>query len=274
MSQPKILILRAPGTNCDEETCHAFQRAGGTPRQLHVNGLLEQPGILTDYQVLCIPGGFSYGDDVGAGKIFATQIRHHLADTLRGFRDVGKLILGICNGFQVLIKCGLLDTDDSQGPAATLAWNDSGRFIDCWVQLQVRQNGQPCVYLNGIERLYLPVAHAEGKFVTRDAATLDRLRQAGQLVLRYVSADDNPNGPQGNPNGSMQDVAGMCDSTGRVFGLMPHPERHIDPTQHPNWTRRNADPDQTGPNQTGPNQTGPAEGDGLQLFRNAVEYFR
>ncbi len=269
MPKPKILILRSPGTNCDEETAYAFQRAGGAPERLHVNRLLEQPDVAADYQAICIPGGFSYGDDVAAGRILANQIRHHLADMLSEFRDAGKLILGICNGFQVLIKCGLLDTDDSQGPAATLAWNDSGRFIDCWVQLRVHQKQQPCVYLDGIEQLYLPVAHAEGKFVTRDAATLNRLQQAGQLVLRYQAPGDNPNGPQGNPNGSMEDVAGMCDSTGRVFGLMPHPERHIDPTQHPNWTRRNA-----GPASNGSASMDLPEGDGLQLFRNAVEYFR
>ena len=269
MNQPKILILRAPGTNCDEETAYAFARAGGAPRSIHVNRLLAQPDVVTDYQVLCIPGGFSYGDDVAAGKIFANQICRHLADAFAVFRDAGKLILGICNGFQVLIKCGLLDTDDSQGPAATLAWNDSGRFIDCWVRLHVHTDGPPCVYLEGIEQLYLPVAHAEGKFVTRDVATLDRLQQAGQLVLRYQPPGGDPRGHHGNPNGSMQDVAGMCDHTGRVFGLMPHPERHIDPTQHPSWTRRDLSTDQTGPD---PHDQ--AEGDGLQLFRNAVEYFR
>jgi len=269
MSQPKILILRAPGTNCDAETAYAFERAGGTPQCIHLNRLLEQPGIVADYQVLCIPGGFSYGDDVAAGRIFANQIRHHLADTLQAFRAAGKLILGICNGFQVLIKCGLLDTDDSQGPAATLAWNDSGRFIDCWVPLRVHADGLACVYLAGIEGLYLPVAHAEGKFVTRDTETLDHLQQAGQLVLRYRSADDNPSGLDGNPNGSLRDVAGMCDSTGRVFGLMPHPERHIDLTQHPSWTRQNA-----GSDQKNADRKDRAEGDGLQLFRNAVKYFQ
>jgi len=231
--------------------------------------LLEQPDLASDYQVLCLPGGFSYGDDVAAGKIFANQIRHHLADTLHAFRDAGKLILGICNGFQILIKCGLLDTDDSQGSAATLAWNDSGRFIDCWVPLQVRAEGPPCVCLTGIERLYLPVAHAEGKFVTRDAETLDRLEQAGQLVLRYGSADEHRCGLPGNPNGSMRDVAGMCDRTGRIFGLMPHPERYVDPTQHPRWTRR-----QDGPDQADATHDGHDEGEGLRLFRNAVEYFR
>jgi phosphoribosylformylglycinamidine synthase I len=260
MSHPNILILRAPGTNCNEETAFAFERAGGAPQCIHVNRLLEQPELLADYQVLCIPGGFSYGDDVAAGKIFANQMRHHLAEPLQAFRDAGKLILGICNGFQVLIKCGLLDTDDSQGPAATLAWNDSGRFIDCWVELQAEQKQSPCVYLDGIERLYLPVAHAEGKFVTRDRATLERLQQSGQLVLRYQSADE----PDGNPNGSQQDVAGICDTTGRVFGLMPHPERYIETTQHPSWTRSSASA----------SKNDEPEGDGLQIFRNAVRYFQ
>lgn len=269
MSQPNILILRAPGTNCDAETAFAFERAGGKSQRIHLNRLLERSDMLADYQVLCIPGGFSYGDDVAAGRIFANQIRHHLADTLSAFRDSGKLILGICNGFQVLIKCGLLDTDDSQGPAATLTWNDSGRFIDCWVPLQVRAEGPPCVCLAGIERLNLPVAHAEGKFVTRDVETLDRLQQSGQLVLRYGSAADNACGLHGNPNGSLRDVAGICDRTGRVFGLMPHPERHIDPTQHPSWTRQ-----QDSPVQASLTHADQAEGDGLQVFRNAVEYFQ
>ena len=260
MSHPNILIIRAPGTNCNEETAFAFERAGGAPQCIHVNRMLEQPELLVDYQVLCIPGGFSYGDDVAAGKIFANQMRHHLAEPLQAFRDAGKLILGICNGFQVLIKCGLLDTDDSQGPAATLAWNDSGRFIDCWVELQAEQKQSPCVYLDGIERLYLPVAHAEGKFVTRDRATLERLQQSGQLVLRYQSADE----PDGNPNGSQQDVAGMCDMTGRVFGLMPHPERYIETTQHPSWTRSSASA----------SKNDEPKGDGLQIFRNAVRYFQ
>jgi phosphoribosylformylglycinamidine synthase len=197
------------------------------------------------YQVLCIPGGFSYGDDVAAGRIFANQLRHHLADALATFRDAGKLILGVCNGFQVLIKSGLLDSDDRAGQGATLTWNASGHFQDQWVRL--RTTGEACVFLAGIELLELPIAHAEGQFRARDEATLDRLEAAGQLMLRYVH----------NPNGAQRDVAGICDTSGRVFGLMPHPERYIDPTQHPQWTRR-------------PPQT---EGQGLAIFRNAVRYF-
>ncbi len=253
MSQPKIIILRAPGTNCDAETAHAFRLAGGLPEVFHLNRFLEEPRVTADYQVLCIPGGFSYGDDVAAGKIFANQIRHHLADALQEFREAGKLILGICNGFQVLIKSGLLDTDDANGPAASLTWNDSGRFIDRWVGLQT--SGNRCVFLQGVETLVLPIAHAEGKFVVRDEASLGHFEQNGQLVLCYANVD-GVTSPH-NPNGAIADVAGMCDITGRVFGLMPHPERFVDFTQHPQWTRC----EERG------------EGQGLAMFRNAVRYF-
>jgi len=253
MSQPRILILRAPGTNCDVETAFAFEQAGGKAESLHLNRLLESPQLAADYQILCIPGGFSFGDDVAAGRIFANQIRHHLADVMQEFRAAGKLVLGICNGFQVLIKSGLLDTDDDSGPTASLSWNDSGRYLARWVQ--VKADNKKCVFLAGCENLFLPIAHAEGKFVARDEAAFQKLEQAGQLVLRYCQQENNTD--DYNPNGSLGDVAGMCDQTGRVFGLMPHPERFIDPTQHPQWTRL-------------PKQN---EGAGLQLFRNAVRYF-
>lgn len=253
MAQPRILILRAPGTNCDAETGHAFELAGGSPDIVHVNRLLESPALIADYQVLCIPGGFSYGDDVAAGKILANQIRHHLADVLAEFRAAGKLILGICNGFQVLIKSDLLDVDDDQGPTASLTWNDSGRFMDRWVGL--RNVGDRCVFLQGITDFTLRITCAEGKFVTRDAESLARLEANGQLVLRYapVAGVQEPY----NPNGSMGNVAGLCDKSGRVFGLMPHPESYIDFTQHPHWTRR----------------SDRGEGQGLAIFRNAVRYF-
>ena len=254
MTSPRVLILRAPGTNCDEETAHAFALAGGAPERWHVNRLLEQPQLLADFQILCIPGGFSYGDDIAAGRILGNQIRHHLSDTLQAFRDAGKLILGICNGFQVLLKTELLVPFDAAGPLATLAANDSGQFIDRWVRLAT--SGNKCIFLSGIDELELPIAHGEGKFVPRDEATLARLRDNGQLVLRYA-ASKSPVPYPANPNGAIDDVAGICDETGRVFGLMPHPERFVDPTQHPTWTR------------------GPARevGEGLAVFRNAVRYF-
>jgi phosphoribosylformylglycinamidine synthase I len=253
MAQPRILILRAPGTNCDAETAHAFELAGGAAEVLHINRLLDSPRAALQYQVLCIPGGFSYGDDVAAGRILGNQIRHHFADAMREFREAGKLILGICNGFQVLIKSGLLDVDDAAGPSASLTWNDSGKFMDRWVGL--RNVGQRCVFLQGVSDLVLRITCAEGKFVTRDAKSLAQLEQNGQLVLRYA----NTGGMQVpfNPNGSMADVAGICDLSGRVFGLMPHPESYIDFTQHPQWTRL----EERG------------EGQGLAVFRNAVRYF-
>ena len=278
MSRPNVLILRAPGTNCDKETAFAFETAGATTESLHVNRLLESPAVLDRFQILCIPGGFSFGDDVAAGQILAVQMRHHLAGRLADFKAAGKLILGICNGFQVIIKSGILLDDEPSpasrpslrdgarpGPPATLTYNDSGKYEDRWVRLGVAS--EKCVFLRGIERMYLPVAHGEGKFIARDAAALARLEAAGQLALRYVPLAPCPGrgaGGEGshlpfpdNPNGSMADVAGVCDVTGRVLGLMPHPERHLDPTHHPRWTRGEAGP----------------VGDGLQVFINAVQYF-
>jgi phosphoribosylformylglycinamidine synthase len=252
--QPRVLVLRAPGANCDEETAFAFEQAGAVAHRVHLNRWLESPRLAAEFQIVCLPGGFTYGDDLGSGRIFANQLRHHLSDSLTEFRDAGKLILGICNGFQILIKSGLLDSDDEQGPGATLTWNASGRFIDRWVNLRVA--GDRSVFLRGIERMFLPVAHAEGQFVGRDQPTLDRLEHTGQLVLRYC--ENGCKQQPYNPNGAARDVAGMCDASGRVFGLMPHPERFIVRTQHPQWTRLTAF----------------NEGEGLQLFRNAVTYFR
>lgn len=265
MAIPRVLILRAPGSNCDQETAFAFATAGAQPETVHLNRLLENPRLAADYQILGIPGGFSYGDDISAGRIFGNQIRHHLRDTLHEFKAAGKLILGICNGFQILIKSGILLPDRADEPQATLTLNDSGKFEDRWIWL--RTAGSKCVFLQGIESMYLPIAHAEGKFIARDQATLKQLEAGQQLALRYDLPQDGGSAPaltaDGllpyplNPNGAQLNVAGLCDESGRVFGLMPHPERHIDPTHHPRWTRE------------------PRErGDGLAVFENAVRYFK
>lgn len=260
--KPRVLILRAPGTNCDQETAFAFEQAGSQTETVHLNRLLENPKLAAGFQILAIPGGFSYGDDISAGRIFGNQIRQHLRDCFEEFKAAGKLIIGICNGLQILVKSGVLLPDKAAEPIATLTLNDSGKFEDRWVNLQV--SGDKCVFLRGVERMYLPIAHAEGKFVARDQATLKKLDQAGQLVLRYCLADSpspKPPAPSPlayphNPNGAQLNVAGLCDETGRVFGLMPHPERHIDPTHHPRWTRQKQE-----------------RGDGLAIFENAVRYF-
>lgn len=266
MPQPRVLILRAPGTNCDEETAFAFERAGAVAERVHVDRLIENPALRDRYQVLCLPGGFSYGDDIAAGRILATRLRGHLAELVDAFVHGrgDRLVLGICNGMQVLMRLGVLTEGvdvSGGGAAATLTWNDNGRFEDRWVHLAVDQT--PCVFLRGVERMYLPMAHAEGKFVAANQETLDQLRQQGRLALRYADGADG--GVQdevlpfpANPNGAQANVAGVCDASGRVFGLMPHPERHVDPTQHPFWTRRSEQP---------------SEGDGMVMFRNAVEWF-
>jgi phosphoribosylformylglycinamidine synthase len=256
MATPRVLILRAPGANCDGETQFAFQQAGAVADRVHINRLREQPRDLQRYQILVIPGGFTYGDDVAAGKILANQLGHFLGEALRRFRDQEKLILGICNGFQALLKAGLILPPDEEGPLATLAANDSGRFEDRWVYLRARP-GQ-CPFLKGYDRVHLPVAHAEGKLVVAHPWILEGLAQAGQVVLTYVDGEGQTGPYPINPNGSQGDVAGLCDASGRVLGLMPHPERHVVPTQHPRWTRLGLAP----------------EGDGLRLFRNAVALFQ
>jgi len=257
MTQPRVLILRAPGTNCDEETAYAFERAGAKAERCHVNRLLERPAALRDFQILCLPGGFSYGDDLGAGRILGQRLRQHLAGAMEEFKAAEKLILGICNGFQILLKSGLLLADDPRtGPPATLTWNESGRFEDRWVELLGA--GSASVFFAGIERMYLPVAHAEGRFIPRDAETLKRLQTNRQVVLRYGQGAAAAGGVfPSNPNGAIDDIAAICDPTGRVCGLMPHPERYIDRTQHPRWTRESL----------------PEVGDGLRVFENAVRYF-
>jgi phosphoribosylformylglycinamidine synthase I len=255
MTAPRALILRAPGTNCDAEAAFALESAGAIVERLHINALRENPAKLHEAQILILPGGFSYGDDVAAGKILAVQLEHFLADALREFRDAGKLILGICNGFQVLLKAGLLLQPDDDGPLATLAHNIPRQFTDRWIHLKVTSNKSP--FLTGIESMYVPIAHGEGNFTCRKEWILQGLGETDQVVLRYTDPAGSAAGYPHNPNGSQDDIAGVCDATGQVLGLMPHPERHILPTQHPRWTREGLKKD----------------GDGLQMFRNAVEYF-
>jgi phosphoribosylformylglycinamidine synthase len=255
MVAARALILRAPGANCDVETQFACERAGAIAERVHINRLREKPQLLGDYQILVLPGGFTYGDDVAAGKIMANQMAHFLGDSLQQFRDEEKLVLGICNGFQALLKAGMILPPDEDGPIATLTMNESGKFEDRWIELVAHP--AKCPFLKGYERLQLPVAHAEGKMIFRETWMIHGLEQAGQLVLRYVNGEGRAPAYPANPNGSQGDVAGICDASGRVLGLMPHPERHVLPTQHPRWTREGLK----------------EEGDGLRLFRNAVEFF-
>lgn len=258
MAQPKALVLRAAGTNCDRETQYALELAGFEAARLHVFRLMENPSALKEYQFLVIPGGFSYGDDVAAGKILANQMLHRLSDALNEFVAAGKLVLGICNGFQVMLKSGLLPRAHVGAEAAnrdaTLGWNDSGKFEDRWVHL--RCDSDRCVFVPKGEILSLPVAHGEGRFIPRDQNMLRSLRQADQVALRYVDAEGLAGPYPVNPNGSVDDIAGICDGTGRVMGIMPHPERFVDPTHHPQWTRRRIE-----------------RCDGTIIFRRAADFF-
>ncbi len=245
--------MRAPGTNCDVETAFAFEQAGSVVDLAHINELVRRDKLISDYQILVVPGGFTYGDDISAGKILANELRLKLGGDIQRFVEGGGLILGICNGFQVLVKAGILPPSGDGNPGLTLAGNDSNRFECRWVYLSVDQKS-PCLFTKGISTLYLPVAHGEGK-VTAEEGTLSRLN----VVVRY--ADERGNVQAGyphNPNGSADNIAGICDGSGRIFALMPHPERFIRWTQHPRWARE-----------------APRErGDGLAIFLNAVEWVK
>ena len=239
MATIKALVLRTAGTNCDLETDHALQMAGFESDRIHIFRVMENPAMLDEYHFMVVPGGFSYGDDVAAGKILANQMLHRLADPLNKFVADGKLMLGICNGFQVLIKSGLLPWGNidplTAHRDATLGWNDCGVFVDKWIHL--RCDSSKCVFLPDGEVIALPIAHGEGKFVPRSDEILTRLRNDDQIALRYTDESGNPGG-SANPNGSVDDIAGICDPTGRILGLMPHPERFVRPTHHPQWTRK------------------------------------
>jgi len=252
MGKIKTLILRAPGTNCDMETAFAFQQAGAMVESVHINRLTHGEKHLSDYQIMVIPGGFTYGDDIAAGTVLANELRLKLGEDVRRFVEQGKLILGICNGFQVLVKAGFLpEPAESGSHRLTLATNDSGRFECRWVYLRANQES-PCIFTQGIDRLYLPAAHAEGKVVTGPKA-LPTLNTA----LYYTDEQGNSDvGYPYNPNGSANNIAGVCDKSGRIFALMPHPERYIRGTQHPQWTRVGAK----------------KYGDGFQIFLNAVKW--
>jgi phosphoribosylformylglycinamidine synthase len=260
MVKPRALILRTAGINCDAETAHAFELAGACSTFLHINRLLEDASELDRFQILAVPGGFSYGDDIAAGKILANQITHHLREPLHEFVAAGRPIIGICNGFQVLIKTDLLPGSIAgrTGQTCTLTNNDCGRFVDRWICLSTRSH--KCIWTQGLPPVIeLPIAHGEGKFMTADEPVRRALWDNDQVALVYVKSDGSAT--QGefphNPNGSVDDIAGVCDSTGLVFGLMPHPERHVTPLQHPAWTRL---------------PKLPPEGQGLAIFRNAVQH--
>jgi phosphoribosylformylglycinamidine synthase len=256
----QAIVLTGFGINCDNETRQALVRAGAEVRRIHLNDLVDDPSQLDSAAILAIPGGFSFGDDVASGKILANRLRFKLGAPLQKFIADGKLVIGICNGFQVMVKMGLLPLFDGEfRQEVTLTNNDSARFENRWITL-AKDPATRCVWVEGIDRLELPIRHGEGKFIPMDESVLARLKANGQIAFRYCRPDGSPanNEFPFNPNGAVEDIAGICDPTGRVFGLMPHPEAFVDRENHPRWTRMGDEL--------------PEEGFGLRVFRNAVAY--
>lgn len=254
MATPKALILRAPGTNCDKETGFAFELAGAQAELVHINELVSGRKALADYQILVIPGGFTYGDDISAGRILANEVRLKIGNRVREFTDQGNLVLGICNGLQVMVKAGILPPLSNDGTQdLTLAPNDSGKFECRWSYLRANESS-PCVFTSGMGIMYLPVAHGEGKVVANP-----KVWDHASIAVQYCDEKGNIEASYpDNPNGSDQNIAGICDKSGRIFALMPHPERHVVGTQHPRWTREGLK----------------ESGDGLQMFINAVNWVK
>lgn len=266
----KSIVLTGNGTNCEREMAHACRLAGSDEVDIvYIHDILSGEKRLDDYHFLILPGGFLDGDDLGAAQAGANRIIHArvkgsgepLRDQFRRFIDGGKLILGVCNGFQLMVKLGILPAVDGEyfRQTVTLTFNDSGRFEDRWVWISINEKS-PCVFTRGLKKVYLPVRHGEGKFMARSAAILKRLHRQQQVVARYCTQDSD--GPAmtypDNPNGAVDAIAGICNETGRLYGMMPHPDAYTHRTNHPRWTREEL----------------PEEGMGLAFFKNAVQFIR
>lgn len=256
MATPRALVLRTTGTNCEHETAEALRLAGAEADVGRTEPLFAEPARLDDYGILVLAGGFSYGDDLGAGRLWGYQIRRDLGPALRAFRDRGGVVLGVCNGFQVLVETGLFEPEAEPAERGVALYGNASNHYECrWTVLE----GQDCVcpFVVPGERMPTPLAHAEGRFVVRDEATYERLVAGRQIAFRYVHPDGADEVPYPHdPNGSHAHVAGICDPTGRVLGLMPHPERNVRPWQLPTWTR----------------ERGRREGEGLAFYRRLVEF--
>jgi phosphoribosylformylglycinamidine synthase len=253
--KPRVLIIRAAGTNCDVETQYAFELAGAQAERVYIDEVIQQD--LLQYQIIAVPGGFTYGDDIAAGKILANEIKYKLREKFLRFLEKKNLLLGICNGFQVLVKCGILPAIQGyfEHQTVSLVANDSERFEDRWIHLRVHSTRS--IFTKGIKEIItLPVAHSEGKFVAKDEQVLEKIKEF--VVFQYVDKNGKESGYPSNPNGSVMNIAGIADKSGRVLGLMPHPERFFSYIQHPNHTREKI----------------PVEGDGFLIFKNAVDFFK
>lgn len=259
MNKPKVIIVRTAGTNCDYELQTAFEICGSNVDRVHINELIENKDKILSYDILAIPGGFSYGDDIASGKILANELKNKLGDNIKKFALSKKPIIGICNGFQVLVKMGLLPEPDNFEQTATLSYNDSNKFECRWVYLKTEKTdgNTKCIWTKNLpDIISLPVAHGEGKFVADDTV-LKNIEENNQVVFRYSTYDGQyPKYPLA-PNGSFNQIAGICNKDGNVFGLMPHPERYIYKLQHP--ARQGYDDEY---------------GWGKKIFQNAIDFLK
>jgi phosphoribosylformylglycinamidine synthase len=254
---PRVIIVRAAGINRDGDAARAVTMAGGTPDIVHIGRIIDGSVSLQDYAMLIVPGGFSYGDHLGAGAMLAVDMVHRLGDEVRRFVEDGRAVLGICNGFQVLVKSGLLPGATLAHRSASLTHNASGRFECRWVRLA--SGASRSVFTQGIDQpIEVPVAHGEGRFVMQSDAQLEALAANGQVAFRYIDSDGQPTEAHpANPNGSRHGIAAVCDESGRIMGMMPHPENALTPWQHPRWTRESR-----------------THGDGLAVFQNGISWIK
>lgn len=244
----KACIITGHGINADNELVLAFKLAGAEARRVHIQDLIDRPSLLSEYQILAFPGGFSFGDHIGSGLVFAHIFKQHLAEELNSFIAAGKPVIGICNGFQVLVKMGVLPNfSKTWTPEVSLIHNDTGVFENSWLKVDFNENS-PCIWTKGMRHMDIPIRHGEGRFYTDDSTLLEKLEGENLVTLRYADR---------NPNGSINAIAGITDPTGMILGLMPHPEGFIYPENHPLWHRTRSD-----------------EATGLVIFRNGVEYAR
>ena len=275
---PSVAVLFGFGINCDRETAAVFNLVGGQSKRIHLNSFINGDENLEDYDILAVPGGFSFGDHLGSGRLMGNRMRFSLRDKLQNFVSSGKPIIGICNGFQVLVKTGLLPGPENKIPdfiqRASLTLNDTGRYEDRWVTLEFNPDSN-CIWTKGITRMDCPVRHGEGKYVMPESDSLETLSNNNQIVVKYVDPKTKPG--EGftdeilpfpiSPNGSMRNIAGISDKTGLIFGLMPHPEAVYAKWLHPDNSRN------TAPGAISENSH-EWEGEGLQIFRNAIEYVK
>lgn len=256
MIKPRVLVFSGYGLNCEEETKYAFDSAGALANIVHINDLIDGLEDLKNYQILALPGGFSYGDDTGSGKAYANKLKNHLGESLQKFVEHDTLLIGICNGFQILTHLGLL-------PGALLP-NKTARYVNRWVDIKVT-NKTP--WFNQIKKITIPIAHGEGRFYA-NLKTRDRLKKDSLIAAKYTKGEIfKYQNLEYNPNGALDDIAGVTGFDGRVLGMMPHPERALRFTQLPNWTYHREKYERAG-------KKIPEDGPGLAIFKNAVNYFK